>query len=79
MTKNNQHPTRITTEYAKREVIEKKILSAIGGGDIVAILATEADLGLIILALKRAMAFLPPEAADLANSLTELKRAAFPK
>lgn len=61
---------------ASRQVIEKKLLTALGEGNTVAVIFTEDDLETVALALEF---FNCPTSDELASGFRQLQREAFPK
>lgn len=59
-----------------RQVIEKKLLTALGEGNTVAVMLTEQDLAIVATALEL---FDGPRTAELAAGFRQLQREAFPK
>jgi len=72
----------IKKQYVSRQVIENKLLTALEDSTNVAILASEHDLQIIIGSLNSSLWMDKDDqkkARDMAESLSELKRSAFPK
>lgn len=68
-------------EHVQREVIERKLLTALTDQGTVAILASEQDLDVMIVALEYAMlgnAAQTRKARELARGIRQLRREAFP-
>lgn len=68
-------PAPCSVELTSRQVIEKKLLTALEDGNTVAILASEEDLKLLIFALAHCSS---PKAMPMARDLGQLLSEAFP-